>query len=425
MKTFFSNNGGRLLLGGVVNLLLLCTMITAVTSPSSGAHAQTAWNQQDPFSVFCYFYYHNGIDSNADANTTTCSLQSSAFSSVIKQETIPNNYQKWPQQASLDDLATASLLTNPQTETSIKTQQDFQASIPATDQDLLTLFQEDPSFLPTLWDYNSTYDHLPNCSTSSSSLTQVNPNECPTSQPVFCHVNPQNFQYSNLWPTIGPMLLTRISRQLQNHRGRHLDPYSLYGRLIFQGHCSVSTLVQSLLLNGQSASPSQAYQLEQDVLIQIAIANTSNTSLLLALVQIVSQTSKSQLDSWFSAAIITNPINPNTLPTGDTPQSTSSSPTSVSVDSGQPPSAVKINIVGKNGQYYFKPPIVEVPKRTTITWTNTSDTSFAITSDRKAFTASPLEANQTFQWIPTKAGAIVYHGTTNSSFIKGLIVVTS
>ena len=69
---------------------------------------------------------------------------------------------------------------------------------------------------------------------------------------------------------------------------------------------------------------------------------------------------------------------------------------------------------------------MEVSKGTTITWTNTSDTSFVITSDRNAFTASShLAANQTFQWIPTTTGAFVYHGANNSSSIKGLIIVTS
>jgi plastocyanin len=431
MKTFFSNNGRRLLLGGVINLLLLGAVITAVIGPSSGTHAQTAWDKQDPFSVFCYFYYHDGTDPNADTDTNTCSQQSSAFSSILKQETIPGNYSKWPQQTSLDDLANAGLLTNSQTETPIKTQQDFQASIPATDQNLLTLFQSDPQFLPTLWTYNSTYDYLPSCDTSSSSSPQVDSSACssqgtPASRPAFCSVNPQNFQYSNMWPTIGPMLLTRISWLLQNHRGQHIDTYGIYARLVLQDHCSVSTLAQSLLLKGQPVSPSQAYQLEQDVLVQTAIANTSNTPLLLALVWIVSQTNKSQLDRWFSAAIITNPINPNTLLAGGTPQPTPSSPARVSVDSGQSPSPVHIKIVGKNGQYYFEPPIVEASKGTTITWTNTSDTSFVITSDSKVFTASsPLAANQTFQWIPTTTGAFVYHSANSSSSIKGVIIVTS
>ncbi len=406
-------------------------MITAVTGPSSGTHAQTAWDQQDPFSVFCYFYYHDGTDPNADTDTNACSQQSSAFSSILKQEAIPDNYSKWPQQISLDDLATAGLLTNPQTETAIKTQQDFQASIPTTDQNLLTLFQNDPQFLPTLWTYNSTYDHVPSCDTSSSPFPQVNSSACSSqstsaNQPVFCHVNPQDFQYSDMWPTIGPMLLTRISRLLQNHNGQHIDTYGIYARLVLQDHCSVSTLAQSLLLKGQSVSPSQGYQLEQDVLVQTAIANTSNTPLLLALVWIISQTNKSQLDRWFSAAIITNPINPNTQPTGDIPQPTQNSPARVSIDSGQPPSPVNIKIVGKNGQYYFKPPIVEVSKGTTITWTNTSDTSFAIASNHNAFTStSSLAVNQTFQWIPTTTGAFVYHGASNSSSIKGIIIVTS
>ena len=73
-------------------------------------------------------------------------------------------------------------------------------------------------------------------------------------------------------------------------------------------------LAQTLKLNGQPIQPNQAYMLEQDALIQTAIANASNTQLLIALVWVVSQNNYQQLDNWFSSAILTDPINSNAQP---------------------------------------------------------------------------------------------------------------
>src|SRR5437763_13327410 len=163
MKTFFSTKHKALLIGGVVNLLILCVAVTVVIGPSPGTHAQTAWAQKDSFSVFCNFYYHEGKDPNADADTTICNKQSNTFLSILQQETSTDNYAKWPQQVSLGDIAMAGQLVNPQTKTPIKTRRDFRAAIPVADIGLLTLFQGDSHFLPTLWDYNSTYDYTPPC----------------------------------------------------------------------------------------------------------------------------------------------------------------------------------------------------------------------------------------------------------------------
>ena len=144
-------------------------MVTVTLGPSPGIHAQRAWNQQDPFSVFCNFYYHDGKDISADADTATCNKQSSTFLSILQQETSSDNYTKWPQQVSLDDIAMAGQLVNPQTKTPIKTQHDFQAAIPVADTDLLNLFPGDfSSSCPLVWDCNSTYDYLPSCGAATS-----------------------------------------------------------------------------------------------------------------------------------------------------------------------------------------------------------------------------------------------------------------
>jgi plastocyanin len=230
------------------------------------------------------------------------------------------------------------------------------------------------------------------------------------------------------------MLLTTISQQLQDHKGRHIDTFGIYGRLLLQDNCSVATLAQTLLLNGQDVQASQAYQMEQDALVQIAIANSSNTQLLIALIWAAGQANSQLLDSWFSAAIITYPINLNAQPTTSTASTqpttstlTSQPPTSVSVGlSPQPQQAIQIiNIIQKNDKTAFDPPIVMITKGTKIVWKNTSADSHTVTPEApNAFTASSsLAPGQTFQWIPTTAGTYAYH-CSKHSYMKAIVVVT-
>ncbi|HEY4036657.1 MAG TPA: cupredoxin domain-containing protein [Ktedonobacteraceae bacterium] len=441
MKTFFSTKHRALLIGGVVNLLILCIVVTVTLGPSPGIHAQRAWNQQDPFSVFCNFYYHDGKDISADADTATCNKQSSTFLSLLQQETSSDNYTKWPQQVSLDDIAMAGQLVNPQTKTPIKTQHDFQAAIPVADTDLLNLFQGDSEFLPTVWDYNSTYDYLPPCGTATSN-SELPISTCPNqpNQAPSCPVNPQSFQHTDIWPVVGPMLLTTISQDLQDQNGHAIGTYDIYGRLLLQDHCSVATLAQTLKLNGQPIQPNQAYLLEQDALIQTAIANASNTQLLIALVWVVSQNNYQQLDNWFSSAILTDPINSNAQPAPNyqpTPnyqpppsvQPTFSPLSSVSVASSAPqsvPQSVQqVNIVEKNGKYSFEPPIVIVPKGTTVEWINNSDAAQTIVSDTNAFSASSsCGSQQTIQMVFNTPGPFGYHSGTNP-YMRATVIVTS
>jgi plastocyanin len=415
-------------------------VVTVTLGPSPGIHAQRAWNQHNPFSVFCNFYYHDGKDISADADAATCDKQSNTFLSILQQETSSDNYTKWPQQVSLDDIAMAGQLVNLQTKTPIKTQHDFQAAIPVADTDLLNLFQGDSEFLPTVWDYNSTYDYLPPCGTATSNTVPIStcpnqPNQAPS-----CPVNPQSFQHTDIWPVVGPMLLTTISQDLQDQNGHAIGIYDIYGRLLLQDHCSVATLAQTLKLNGQPIQPNQAYLLEQDALIQTAIANASNTQLLIALVWVVSQNNYQQLDNWFSSAILTDPINssaqptPNSQPTPSYQPPPSVQPTfsplsSVSVASSAPQSAPQsvqqVNIVEKNGKYSFEPPIVIVPKGTTVEWTNNSDAAQTIVSDTNAFpTSSSCGSHQNIQMVFNTPGPFGYHSGTNP-YMRATVIVTS
>jgi len=366
------------------------------------------------------------------------------------QETIPDSYAKWPQQVSLNNLAMTGLLINPQTEIPIKTQQDFQAAIPATGQSLLALFQGDAQFLPTLWDYNSTYNSLLTCSTANTNSIPVSTCSAHSSN---CAINPQNFQYSSIWPVLGPILLATISQQLQDHQNQLIDAYGIYGRLLLQNHCSVAALAQTLRLNGQSIQLNQAYQLEQDALVQIAIANSSNSQLLTALIWAASQTSNQQLDNWFSAAIITNPINPNAPPMSAQPttsaQPTSAPPTTSAQPMSAPPttsaqpttslqqppsnvsvgpaslsqSIIIVNIIKKNGDISFDPPIVRIPKGTTVIWVNNTDASQTVTTDSDTFTPIKLPPNQKSSTAFPNTGNFTFQCKDHASSQATVIVI--
>lgn len=442
MKPFFPTKHKALLIGGAINLLMLCILVTSAIGPSLMAYAQMTDNQQDPFSIFCNFYYHAGKDLNADADTTICSKQSNTFLSLLQQETSPDNYNKWPKQVSLNDIAIAGQLVNPQTKNLINTQHDFQTTIPMADIGLLTLLQPDSAFLPTLWAYNSTYNYLPPCDTATSNSTPHSNSSCSNqpNQAPSCPINSQSFQHSDIWPTVGPLLLTAMSQELQDQNGQALGPYDIYGRLLLKGHCSMATLAQTLKQNGQPIQSNQAYQLEQDALIQAAIANSSNTPLLLALVWSVSQNTYQQLDNWFSAAILTDPINwnaqptPNTQPTPNIPPLPDTQPSfiplsSIPIASSAPQSnplpIQQVNIVKKNGKYSFEPPILIVPKGTSVLWINNTDKVQTIISDTNTFTDSSVcGPKQILQMVFNTTGPFPYHSGTNPD-AKAIVIVKS
>jgi plastocyanin len=284
------------------------------------------------------------------------------------------------------------------------------------------------------WDYNSTDDSLPPCATATS----ISGNGCltPSNQPPSCPINPQNFQYSDTWPTVGPMLLTTMSQELQDQNGRTIGVYDIYGRLVLEDHCSVATLMQKLKLDGQPIQSNQTYLLEEDALIQAAIANVSSTPLLLALVWVITQNNSQQLDSWFSAAILTDPINVSTQPTS-TAQPTPTAPpalypiptfsplSGVSVPSSMQQLPQQVSIVGNNGQYVFEPPVLLVPKGATVKWMNNSGVVQTIVSDTNAFPASSnCGPGKAVQIVFPTPGYFPYHSGTNPS-VKGLVIVTS
>ncbi len=417
MKTFLFHKRRILLITSAINLLLLFIVAIAILGPSLDLHAQMSWTQQNTFNNFCFFYYHYGKDSSADADTANCNKENNTFLSILKQETSSDNYTKWPQQVSLNDLAAAGLLTNPQNENPIKTQQDFLVAIPSTDTGLLALFKGDPQFLLTLWDYNSTYDYIPTCGTTTPT-PQISASTC-TNQPSSCSVNPQSFQHSDIWPIAGPMFLSIASQTLQNQDGQHVGIYDLYGRLLLQDHCSAAALAQTMKFNGQPiAQLDQAYRLEKDAMIEIATSHLSNTPLLTALIWAASQSDNQQLDSWFSSAIIANPIPSSAQPT----PSTQPTPTATPIPSST--TQFHIQIVNQDDQYSFVPPIAMIAKGTTVVWTNASDAPHTVTSiiGSNALNSPQFGPNQTFQMVFNTAGTYAYHCALHPDMEAVLIV---
>ncbi|HEY4034361.1 MAG TPA: plastocyanin/azurin family copper-binding protein [Ktedonobacteraceae bacterium] len=171
--SFFSRKCGLHSLRGAISLLALLTIAAGFwLSPTQYSLAKPK-AVKDLFSVFCQFYYNDGKDSDAAQDTQVCQGESSAFDSLLNQE-VPQGIEQWPAKASLDDLAKQKLLST-KDKTPIQSQQDFANSI--TDADLKALISgsgnaqkkipQDSQFLPTLWDYNSTFDTSPNPGTSS------------------------------------------------------------------------------------------------------------------------------------------------------------------------------------------------------------------------------------------------------------------
>ena len=304
---------------------------------------------QIAFGDVCYSYWVSGRHSQG----LNCLKQSKKAAQLLHQELSPESLVKWPQQASLSDLAIQNLLVNPQTKAPIKTPQNFVDAIPATDRDLKALFK-DPLFVSALWTYKSPSNVAPTPTPSIPIITPTPPivkpiastpiatsctpsivkgsndilgisnvnttmppssASCITPQPASCPSNPQNFLDSDVWPVTGPKLLTVASQTLQNPNGQTSGIYDIYSRLLLQGQCSAATLAQIMKLNGKPVTADQAYQWERDTLITVAIANSSNTQLVTALILVIIQPDNKQVDSWFSGAIITNPINRPAAPT--------------------------------------------------------------------------------------------------------------
>jgi len=126
------------------------------------------------FKDFCFIYYHDGKDKEEDQDTRVCQHQSSAFASLLLDES-PKGSKQWAIQNSLHDLALQERLST-KDKTPIQSQRDFANSI--TNEDLKALISgsgdaregipQDTAFLPTLWDFKAT------------SGTSSKPNEIPS-----------------------------------------------------------------------------------------------------------------------------------------------------------------------------------------------------------------------------------------------------
>ncbi len=183
MKTSLFNMRRSLLIRGAINILILSTIAVVLISPSQDSFAkQTSFEQKSTkqttdeqklikqgFKDFCFFYYHDGQDKEEDQDTRVCQRLSSAFASLMLNDS-PVGSKQWPVQLSLHDLAQKNLLNNSQTEAPVTMPQDFVDTI--KNRDLLALvggggngdkkIPNDPDFLPTLWDFKFASGTTPN-----------------------------------------------------------------------------------------------------------------------------------------------------------------------------------------------------------------------------------------------------------------------
>jgi plastocyanin len=217
----------------------------------------------------------------------------------------------------------------------------------------------------------------------------------------------------------GPLLLNATNQALQNQGGQNIGIYDIYGRLLLQSHCQISALTVTMNLNGGPVQQlAAAYQWERDTLKKVANDNASNTQLANALNWAASQPDSVQVDAWFSAAILTNPITPPNQPAPSTPPPSS--------PPGTPsPNVVKIQIVTTNGQTTFSPSTVTVSKFTQIIWVNTTGANHEIISNTTGvFSSSSFGQNQTFTITLSSSGTFVYHCGIHNS-MQGTIIVKS
>ena len=183
MKTSLFNKCRSLLIRGAINILTLSTIVVVLISPSQDSFAkQKSFEQKSTkqttdkqklikqgFKDFCFFYYHDGQDKEENQDTRVCQRLSSAFASLMLNDS-PVGSKQWPVQLSLHDLAQKNLLNNSQNEAPVTMPQDFVGTI--KNRDLLALvggggngdkqIPNDPNFLPTLWDFKFVAGTIPN-----------------------------------------------------------------------------------------------------------------------------------------------------------------------------------------------------------------------------------------------------------------------
>lgn len=344
MTTLFYNKRGMSLIRGGITLLIVSIIISIFTIFPLGTQAQRVIRGQRSstspqlgtsktvFSDFCYSFW----TSSSHSQGLNCLKYSKKAMSLLKREMNSDSFTRWPQDVSLSDLASQSLLFNPQTHASIKTQQDFLAAIPLGNRDLLDLFRgnQGDQLLSALWSYHLTSDNVPPPPPPTIHASDAPPS-CPDST--------QSFQHSDVWTALGPMLITATDQSVQDTNNAHLGTFNVYGRLLLEDHCSIANLLgttqvngQPIRLNGQSnPSSDQISQWERDTLANVANNNSSNDALAKAIFCTEALTDNTLVDSWFSAAVITFPT--TTLTTSTAPLTTSSTaPSTFPAVSGQP-----------------------------------------------------------------------------------------
>jgi hypothetical protein len=351
MTALFYNKRAMSLIRGGITLLIVSIMISIFTIFPLGTQAQKSIRGQRAstsprlgtsktvFSDFCYSFWTTGSHSQG----LSCLKSSKRAMTLLKREMSEDNFAKWPQQLSLSDLASQGLLINQQTLASIKTQQDFLAAIPSTNKDLLTLFNgsQGDQLLSALWTY-----HLTNADAPPPPPPTLQASDAPPS----CPDNSQSFQHSEVWPALGPMLITATDQSVQDTNNAHIGTFNVYGRLLLEDHCSIANLIgttqvngQPIKLNGQlKPSADQISQWERDTLANVANNNSSNDALAKAIFCTEALTDNTLVDSWFSAAVITFPT--TSLTSSTAPLTTSSTaPSATPGTSGQPSSHVEVS----------------------------------------------------------------------------------
>ncbi len=309
MKTVFSNKHNRLRMRGSMTLLFFAIMITIFTgtlpsyasrSSKSSTPALGISPSVTKMSDFCYAAWTSGLQLQG----LNCLKHTKSAVTFLRQAMATDSFAKWPQQVSLATLAQQSQLFNPQTDDPIKTKQDLLTALQSANSQLKSLFDGDAGskLLDFLWDYVLTSNNAP-----PPPAPPVNAAD----QPPTCPGNFQSLQNSDLWPQIGPMLLTRASQQMQDQNGNTLGLYDIYGRLLLQDHCSLGALALTMkALNGDTQiSAATVAQWERDTLADIANSpSLANNPSIKGVFSLVGQQDNGLIDTWASAAIMTHPI---------------------------------------------------------------------------------------------------------------------
>lgn len=380
---FFSRRYGQLfILRGAIGLLALFTIAAGLwLTPMQYSFAKQK-AVKDLFSVFCQFYYNDGKDPDAAQDTQVCQGLSSAFDSLLNQEA-PQGVSQWPAKASLHDLAQQKLLLTKDKKT-IQSQQDFVDSV--TDADLKALIggsgndqkkiPQDSAFLPTLWDYNSTFDTSPNPGTT--------PAPPPQQEVDIVEQSPGNYVFK-------PAVL-----------------------IISKG----TEVVWKNLSDGKHTITS--HDKNGPLKIDNITQKNQQVSFVFNKVGIFAYFCKNHPKTMQAAIIVTPNAVTNSTPTP------SPSPTATTAPSPQI-NQVEVDMVEQGpGNYLFKPAIVTVSKGTKVVWKNLSDGKHTVTSvgDNGPLNIDNVtQQGQQVSFVFNTAGTFAYYCKNHPKTMQAAIIV--